>query len=192
MPLSVAARFGVAAWLAVFVVGLAGDASAEVKKRMSMCPGQKLCAWYQSTVTPPKGWIEDQDAGEEHHLTILLPDKQNLDFNDPMFYVQTSAEPGSETLDAIVAVNQAQWRKEEPKVAITPIGTVSRANRAPSFKLFLYHNPDKPKQAYEAIAFGLTTTPGGDRYFITVVDTAASKPAIDQSNADFLAVLKGL
>jgi len=159
---------------------------------MTMCPGQKLCAWFQSTVTPPKGWVEDKGAGEQNHVTILLPDKDDVDFNDPMIYVQTSYEPGPDTLEAIIAVNQAQWRKQEPKGSMTPIGTAPRANGAAPFKLFLYRNPDQPKQAFETIAYGFTTLPNGERYFLTVVDTAADKAAIDKSNDDFLALLKGL
>jgi hypothetical protein len=182
---------------AVFVFVLAafatpGGASAEVKKLMSMCPGQELCAWFQSTVTPPKGWVEDKAAGEQNHVTILLPDKEDVDFNDPMIYVQTSYEPGTAALDAIIAVNQTQWRKEEPKGSITPAGTAPRANGAEPFKLFLYRNPDKPKQAFETIAYGFTTLPNGERYFLTIVDTAAAKAAIDRSKDDFMAVLNGL
>jgi hypothetical protein len=109
---SAARRLGAASLVAAFITSFAtaGATSAEVKKLMSTCPGQKLCAWYQSTVTPPKGWLEDKDAGAQNHVTFLLPDKDDLDFNDPMIYVQTSLEPGTDTLDAIVAVNQAQWR----------------------------------------------------------------------------------
>ena len=159
---------------------------------MTICPGQKLCAWFQSTVTPPKGWVEDRDAGAQNHVTILLPDKDDVDFSDPMIYVQTSYEPGADTLDAIIAVNQAQWRKQAPKGSITPIGTAPRADGAAPFKLFLYQNPDQPKQAFETIAYGFATLANGERYFLTVVDTAADKAAIDTSNDDFLAVLKGL
>jgi hypothetical protein len=190
----VAHRLGAASLIAAVLASLAtaGGASAEVKKMMSKCPGQKLCAWYLSTVTPPKGWVLDSDSGERNQVTILLPDKDDLDFNDPMIYVQTSLEPGPDTLDAIIAVNQAQWRKREPKVSITPAGTVPRASGAEAFKLFLYRNPDKPKQAFETVAYGFAIQPNGERYFLTVVDTAASKAAIDRSNDDFLAVLKGL
>ena len=177
---------------ALVAVGATTGASAEVKKLMTVCPGQKLCAWFQSRVTPPKGWVEDKDAGAQNHVTILLPDKVEVDFNDPMIYVQTSYEPGPDTLDAIIAVNQARWRKEEPKGSITPAGTAPRASGAAPFKLFLYQNPDKPKQAFETIAYGFAIQPNGERYFLTVVDTAANKAAIDKSNDDFLAVLKGL
>jgi hypothetical protein len=190
----VARRIRAASFL-VFIlaaVATARGASAEVKKLMTMCPGQKLCAWFQSTVTPPKGWVEDKDSGEQNHVTILLPDKDDVDFNDPMIYVQTSYEPGTDTLDAIIAVNQAQWRKQEPKGSITPIGTAPRADGEAPFKLFLYQNPDKPKQAFETIAYGFAIQPNGERYFLTVVDTAANKAAIDKSNDDFLALLKGL
>jgi len=194
MSHSAARRLGAAALAAVVLASFttAGGAAAEVRKMMSMCPGQKLCAWYQSTATPPKGWVEDKDAGEQNHVTILLPDKKDIDFNDPMIYVQTSLEPGTDTLEAIIAVNQSQWRKQEPKGSITPIGTAPRANGGAPFKLFLYQNPDKPKQAFETIAYGFAIQSNGERTFLTVVDTAASKAAIDKSNDDFLAVLKGL
>ena len=188
---SSAARWIRAASFLVFALA-AGGASAEVKKLMTMCPGQKLCPWFQSTATPPEGWVEDKNAGAQNHVTILLPDKDDLDFNDPMIYVQTSYEPGTDTLDAIIAVNQAQWRKQEPKGSITPIGTAPRADGEAPFKLFLYRNPDKPKQAFETIAYGFAIQPNGERYFLTVVDTAADEAAIDRSNDAFLAVLKEL
>jgi hypothetical protein len=192
---SSAARWIRVASLLVFALAAlatAGGASAEIRKLVTICPGQKLCAWFQSTVTPPKGWVEDRDAGAQNHVTILLPDKDDVDFSDPMIYVQTSYEPGADTLDAIIAVNQAQWRKQAPKGSITPIGTAPRADGAAPFKLFLYQNPDQPKQAFETIAYGFATLANGERYFLTVVDTAADKAAIDTSNDDFLAVLKGL
>jgi hypothetical protein len=109
-----------------------------------------------------------------------------------MIYVQTSLEPGTDTLEAIIDVNQAQWRKQEPKGSITPAGAAPRANGAAPFQVFRYQNPGKPKQAFETIAYGFATQPNGERYFLTVVDTAATKAAIDKSSDDFLAVLKGL
>ena len=65
MSHSAARRLGAASLFAVAIAALttAGDASAEIKKLMSTCPGQTLCAWFQSPVTPPKGWVEDKDAG---------------------------------------------------------------------------------------------------------------------------------
>ncbi len=67
-----------------------------------------------------------------------------------------------------------------------------RAPTAPRpFKLFLYRNPDKPRQAFETIAYGFATVPGGERCFLAIVDTAANKAAIDRSTDDFLTVLKG-
>ena len=125
-------------------------------------------------------------------MTILLPDKDDVDFNDPMIYVQTSFEPGTDTLDAIIAVNEAQWRKQEPKGSITPIGSAPRADGVAPFELFLHQNADKPKQAFETIACGFATLPSGERCFLTVVDTAANRAAIDRSTDDFLAALNGL
>ena len=75
---------------------------------------------------------------------------------------------------------------------MTPIGTAPRADGEAPFKLFLYRNPDKPKQAFETIAYGFAIQPNGERYFLTVVDTAADEAAIDRSNDAFLAVLKEL
>jgi hypothetical protein len=81
---------------------------------------------------------------------------------------------------------------QEPKGSIAPIGTAPRADGAAPFKLFLYRNLDKPRQAFETIAYGFATVPSGERCFLTIVDTAANKAAIDRSTDDFLAVLNGL
>jgi hypothetical protein len=35
-------------------------------------------------VTPPKGWVEAKDAGGGNRLAILPPNKDDVDFNDPM------------------------------------------------------------------------------------------------------------
>jgi len=102
-------------------------AAAEIKKMMTPCPGQKLCAWFQSTVVPPKGWIEDKEGGQQRHVTILVPDKPELVDRDPLIYVQTSYHPGSQTLDAIVAGHQAQWLESESEGSATPIGAAPRA-----------------------------------------------------------------
>ena len=167
-------------------------AVAEIKKLMTMCPGQKLCSWFQSTVAPPKGWIEDKEGGRQNRVTMLTPDKPELDESDPLIYVQTSYHPGPETLDAIIAGNQALWRKSEPKGSATPIGTAPRAAGKEPFKLFLYENPSRPQQAFETIGYAFETQPNGERYFLTVVDTASTKAALEKSREAFLAVMKGL
>jgi hypothetical protein len=168
------------------------SASAEIKKMMTMCPGQKLCAWYQATVDPPQGWLEHKDIGEQNRVTILLPDKPDLDFSDPMIYVQAAVETGPETLDALITTNQDQWRKAAPGLVITPLGSTPRDAGKQPFELFLDENPGQPKQAFEKIAFGFATLPGGERCLLIVVDTAGNKAAIDQSSDAFLAVLNGL
>jgi hypothetical protein len=179
--------------LAVALAALApGGAAGEIKKNMTMCPGQKLCAWFQSTVTPPAGWIEDKEAGEQNRVTMLTPDKPELSESDPLIYVQTSLLPGAETLDAVIASNQALWRKKEPKGSITPAGAAPRADGKEPFKLFLYENPSRPQQAFETIGYAFETLPNGERHFLTVVDTASNKAAIEASREAFLAVMKGL
>ena len=187
-----AAAFAAFALAVALAAPAPGGAAAEIKKNMTTCPGQKLCAWFQSTVTPPAGWIEDQEAGERNRVTMLTPDKPELAASDPLIYVQTSYQSGAETLDAIIAGNQALWRKSEPKGSITPAGAAPRAEGKEPFKLFLYENPTRPQQAFEAIGSAFETLPNGERYFLTVVDTAASKAALEQSKDAFLAVMKGL
>jgi len=167
-------------------------ASAEIKKLLEMCPGQKLCPWFQAAVTPPKGWVEDKAIGDANHLTMLTPDKPELGADDALIYVQTSYENGPETLDQIIARNQADWRKSDPKTSITPLGTVPHGASGEPYKVFLFQNPDRPKQAFEKIAYGFAKLPNGERYFLIVVDTAASKAIVDQADDAFLDVLKQL
>jgi len=169
-----------------------GAGSADVRKMMVMCPGQKLCAWYQSTVKAPKGWVEDKTLGEQHLVTMFTPDKPELGPADPLIYVQTSPHLGPQTLDENIKKNQDLWRKSEPQARITPMGTVARGGGKEPFQVFLYENPTRPQQAFEKIAFALEKQPEGGVYILTVVDTASTRRAIDESNDAFLAVLGGL
>jgi hypothetical protein len=167
-------------------------AQAEIKKMMASCPG-KLCAWFQSTVTPPKGWALDAEGSAANLVTILVPDKRDLTFSDPMIYVQTAYRPDAVAFDDIVASDLEILRKSSTaRAKITPIGEAPRETGKAPFKLFLFENPDKPKQAVEKIAYGLETRPNGERYFLTVVDTAADRRAIDESARAYLAILSGL
>jgi hypothetical protein len=81
---------------------------------------------------------------------------------------------------------------QERKGSITPAGAVPRAEGKEPFKLFLCENPSRPQQAFETIGYAFETLPNGERYFLTVVDTASNKAAIEASREAFLAVMKGL
>ena len=102
------------------------SATAEIRKMMNVCGGQKLCPWFQSTVAPPKGWIVDKAQGEQHFVTMLVPDKKELGDDDPLIYVQTSYHRDQQTLDANIKMNQDLWRKSEPNVRITPLVLITR------------------------------------------------------------------
>jgi hypothetical protein len=168
------------------------SASAEIRKLMTVCGGQKLCPWFQAAVAPPKGWIVDKAQGEQHFVTMLVPDKKDIGEDDPLIYVQTSYHRDQQTLDANIKMNQDLWRKSEPDVRITPLGTVARgAGKAP-FQIFLYENPTHPQQAFEKMAFTIEPQPDGSHYMLTVVDTAGNRKAIDDSSEAFQAVLGGL
>ena len=168
------------------------SATAEIRKMMNVCGGQKLCPWFQSTVAPPKGWIVDKAQGEQHFVTMLVPDKKELGDEDPLIYVQTSYHRDQQTLDANIKMNQDLWRKSEPNVRITSLGTVARGGGKEPFQVFLYENPTHPRQAFEKMAFTTEPQPDGSHYILTVVDTAANRKAIDDSSAAFQAVLGGL
>ena len=169
-----------------------GAGQAEVRKMMTMCPGQKLCAWFQSTVKAPKGWIEDKAQGEQHFVTMLEPDKPSLGPSDPLIYVQTSLHLEPVALDENIKKNQDLWRKSEPEGRIAPIGAVTRAGGKEPFQVFLYENPSRPQQAFEKIAFALEKRPEGGAYVLTVVDTASTRRAIEELSDAFQAVLGGL
>jgi hypothetical protein len=178
----------------IAVAGLlfGNSASAEIQKLMQMCPGQKLCPWFKAVVAPPKGWVEDQEFGSAHFITVLLPDKAKVGAQDAMIYAQVSLHRDEQTLDENIAQNQGIWRQKEPRVKITPLPDAARGGERTPFKVFLYENPTHPKQAFEMMAFGSEKVPDGSHYIITVVDTAASRQAIDASREAYLAVLAGL
>ena len=58
----------VALGVALFV----GAAQAEVRKFLNPCDG-KLCPHYEIVLTPPDGWVIDQDATKENKVQIMVP-----------------------------------------------------------------------------------------------------------------------
>jgi hypothetical protein len=54
-------RLGPALAAAAAFALMSAPATAEIRKMMTACPGQKLCAWPRADVAPPKGWVEDKD-----------------------------------------------------------------------------------------------------------------------------------
>ena len=185
-------RLGPALAIIAAIAPLSAPASAEIQKMMTACPGQKLCAWLHTELAPPKGWVEDKDDGESNFVTMLVPDKQELGDDDPLIYVQTSYHRDQQTLDANIEMNQDLWRKSEPDVRITSLGTVARGAGKEPFQVFLYENPTHPRQAFEKMAFTTEPQPDGSHYILTVVDTAGNRKAIEDSSAAFQAVLGGL
>lgn len=161
------------------------SAGAEIKGVAQLCPGQKICAWFQANVALPKGWTQDVEASAQNHVTLLEPDKDDLGDEDALIYIQTSPENGPETLDEIIQSNLGTWRKSDPKATFVSEDSV----RARGFKLYLFRNPDRPKQAYERIAYGFTKGSDGKRYFLTIVDTGASREIIDKADIAFRYVL---
>jgi len=140
-------------------------------------------------VKPPAGWIEDKEVSEQNHVTLLTPDKPDLGAEDALIYVQTSVENGDETLDQIIKVNLDQWRRNDPRSKATPEGAFAPPFGGEGFKLYLFENPDRPKQAFERIAYGFFKGADNKRYFLTVVDTGATKKVIDGADAAFRSVL---
>ena len=185
-------RLGPALAIIAAIAPLSAPASAEIQKMMTACPGQKLCAWLHTELAPPKGWVEDKDDGESNFVTMLVPDKKELGAADPLIYVQASLHRDPQTLDENIQMSQDVWRKSEPKVKITALGTAPRAGGKDPFKVFLYENPTRPRQAFEKIAFAFDKQANGDVYTFIVVDTAASRKAIDESDEAYQAVLAGL
>jgi hypothetical protein len=186
-------RLGSAFAIAMTMAALsAAPASAEVRKMMSACPDQKLCAWLKADVAPPKGWVEDKEYGAQNLVTILTPDQPERGPAGSIIYVQAGLRKPPQTLDEIIRNNQDIWRKSEPKVRITALETVARAGGKEPFKVFLYENPTRPQQAFEKIAFSVDRQPNGDIYVFTVVDSAASRKAIDESSSAYQAILAGL
>jgi hypothetical protein len=130
-------------------------ASAEIQKMMLVCQSGKLCPWFQARVAPPKGWVEDKDAGAKHFVEMFLPDKKDVGESDPLIYVQTSYHRDQQTLAENVKMNQDLWRKSEPKVRVTALPSVPRGAGKEPFQVFLYENPSHPEQAFEKMAYGL-------------------------------------
>jgi len=125
-------------------------------------------------------------------VTILLPDKDDVDFNDPMIYVQTSLEAGTDTLEAITrrqpgANGASRSRRARSRRPAQP----PRANGAAPFQVFRYQNPGKPEASVRDDRLRLRDPAQWRALLSHRRRHAATKAAIDKSSDDFLAVLNG-
>ncbi len=73
--------------LALAATLLAGTAQAEVQKFVTSCNG-KLCPFFHIALTPPDGWVIDQEATDKNKVQIMVPKGKTFGDAPALIYVQ--------------------------------------------------------------------------------------------------------
>jgi hypothetical protein len=183
------ARLAAFGFASAFMVS-ALPAQAEVLKFMRMCPGQKLCPFYELVIKPPRDWIEDKEASKQNGVQIMLPRGRTFGNAPALMYVKISSRQGDQSAEDFVRVSQERWRKSVPDTKIEKIADVARANGQSAFLSYRYENPSMPQQRFEAVSFGLDKDKDGNDFFVMVTITGRDKKAIDQAMARYNEFLK--
>jgi hypothetical protein len=116
------------------------------------CPEkQQICFWVKAVVTPPKGWIEDEDWGFRYR-NLFLFENGDQSTNKPLMYLQAQPAGKDDTLEKYIENVEKSWKASNPDNTIERLADFERKNK-PAFKVFLYRNPSNPEQAFELTAF---------------------------------------
>jgi hypothetical protein len=177
-----------AAALGVALVAAPGQ--AEVRKFMNTCDG-KLCPYYQIVLTPPDGWVVDQEATKKNKVQIMVPKGKTYANAPAPIYVQVFYHRDKQqTLENFAEVSNGRWQAHVKDAKVTQLPAVARANGKPGFLRFAFDNPSKTQQAYEVGAFGIDADTDGNEFVLDVVMTGADKAALDRAEKDYIAFLK--
>jgi hypothetical protein len=160
--------------IALFVV--AGAARADVEKFMSNCDG-KLCPYFQLALTPPDGWVVEQEATNKNRVQILVPKGKNFGNAPALIYVQVFFHRDKQqSLVNFAEVSNDRWRANVKGAKISALPEVKRANGKPGFLRFG--------------AFGTDGDKDGNEFILDVVMTGLNKAAVDAAEKDYVAFLK--
>jgi hypothetical protein len=178
-------------------LALAGAAAfhasaAELKGYANVCPEkQQICAWLKAVVTPPKGWIEDEDWGFRYR-NLFLFENDDHSASKPAMYLTTYPEKG-ETLEQFIEVVQKSWKGHHKERTIEKLADFERKNK-PSFKVFLFRNRANPEQAFELTAFTHEVDAAHPErtYFFEAVLISPNKKELERTKGAFYELLANL
>jgi hypothetical protein len=156
-------------------------ATAEVKKFVEPCPGQRLCAYYRLVATPPSNWVEEPEASKEYRMQMLVPRGSTFGSADALIYVKVSLKQKDQDLAAFIAMSQGRWKEAVRDATITRIEDVPRSNGMPSFVSYRYENPSRPQQRFEAVSFAHDKDTDGNTFVLMVALTGMKKETIDRA-----------
>jgi hypothetical protein len=147
-------------------------ARAEVLKFMDHCAAQQLCPRYQLVLTPPDGWVLDQEATNKNKVQIIVPKGTTFATAEPLIYVQVFYQADKQqTLADFARTSNERWIAANPAAKISKLPSVERSNGRPAFLRFDFANPKKTQQAYEVGAFGADSDKDGNGFVLDVVMT---------------------
>src|SRR5947208_16290216 len=117
-------------------------AKSEIKKFMHDC-GDKLCPYFQASVTTPKGWQEDKSASRETNLQILVPNGKAFNNAGAIIYTAVKNNPAKAPIATLVEQDHANWRKKANDVKIERLPDVARATGPEPFLHYQFETPSR-------------------------------------------------
>ena len=166
------------------VIALSANAHAEVKKFMNIAGG-KMQPFFRLEVTPPKGWIMEEQATKKYGVQMLVPKGKTFANADALIYVKVSYKPNDLDQAQFIKNSQDRWREEVPDSKITKMPEVARANGKPAFLPYQYENPSQPKQPFEYVSFGEDGDKDGNTFNLMVTITGGDRQVIEKAAASY-------
>lgn len=167
--------------------------AAELQGYVYKCPDREgMCYWHKASVSPPKGWREDEAWTQRYKALVMFPsgDKSR---SKPMMYVRAHHGDRELKIEDYIGTAQQRWKQRVPDSTIAAQPDVERAGK-PTLKVFLYKNPSIPEQAFELTAFmkdisNAPNTSQADMYFFQAVLVAPNAKELEKAKPAFYELL---
>jgi hypothetical protein len=181
----------IGAALACLLLACSGSAKSEVMLFLDLCGAQMICPSYQLVVTPPPGWVIEEEATRRYMIQMLVPKGKTFGNAEALIYVKVYRHADrKQPLADYAQRSNARWRVAVPDSKISRLTDVARANGKPGFVRFAYENPSRPEQAYEMDAFGYDSDKEGHEFVLQVVMSGRAKKQLELAEKDYIAFLK--
>lgn len=173
----------------VAVLATLSPAGAEVETLFEL-RNTEIRPVFRLVFVPPAGWEANEEGLQQFGLPVYAPKGQGFHDAPAIIYIRVSGNEENRPLSTFIEISQTRWKKAVPDTQVTKAENEKRANGQGEFLVYRIHNPSRPAQAYEMLAYGEDKDKDGKKYFVMISITAKSQKALDDAEKAYRTALR--